>query len=132
MLWVRRYLDHRVCTGPHQQIVNLPFVLVRNIRDLLGQGEDKVEIPHRQQLGLSCSQPGFGSTGLTLRTVTITARVVGDVLVRTVVAPRNMTAKRCRPAALNGTHYLKLVQVDVPGIGCTPSSTMVAEDIRNL
>jgi hypothetical protein len=39
----------------------------------LGQSEDEVEIPHGQQLGLTCCQPSFGGTRLTFWAVTIAA-----------------------------------------------------------
>jgi len=41
-------LDHRVGTCPHQQIVELAFVLMRDVGDRFGQGEDKVEVSHGQ------------------------------------------------------------------------------------
>jgi len=64
---------------------------------------------------------------------------------RTVGAPRDMTAKRRRAAALDSTHDFELVPADVPhcpavvclqtmrgGVCRTPGSTMVTEDIRDL
>jgi hypothetical protein len=43
-----------------------------------------------------------------------------------------MSAKRRRAATLNRTHDFELVQADVPYVCRTPSSTMGAENIRNL
>jgi hypothetical protein len=40
-------------------------------------------IVHRQQLGLSCFEPGFGGTRLTLGAVPVAAGVVGDIVMRT-------------------------------------------------
>ena len=125
-------LDHRVRARPHQQIVDLAFVLMRDVSDRFGQGEDEMEIPHGQQFGLACRQPCLCGTGLTLGAVAIAARIVGDVLMRAVSAPRDMPAKRRRAAALDRAHHLQLVQADVPRIGRPPGSTMGAEDIRNL
>jgi len=51
---------------------------------------------------------------------------------RTVGAPRDMTAKRRRAAALDSTHDFELVPADVPCVCRTPGSTMVTEDIRDL
>jgi hypothetical protein len=49
-----------------------------------------------------------------------------------VCAPRDMTAKRRRSAALDCAHDFELVQADVPCVCRTPGSTMVTEDIRDL
>ena len=73
MFWVRRDPDHRVRARTHQQIIDLAFVLTRDISDRFGQGEDQVEIPHRQQLGLARRQPCLRGPGLTFGTVTIAA-----------------------------------------------------------
>ena len=62
----------------------------------------------------------------------ITARFVGDLLVRAVFTPGDMAAERRRAAALDGTHHLQLSEADMAGIGCPPGSTVDAEDIRNL
>ena len=66
-------LDHRVRAGAHQQIVDLAFVLMCYICDLLGQCEDQVKIPHRQQFCLARRQPCLGCTSLTFWAVTIAA-----------------------------------------------------------
>jgi len=51
---------------------------------------------------------------------------------RTVGAPRDMTAKRRGSTALNGAHNFELVQADVPCVCRTPGSTMGAENVRDL
>lgn len=124
--------DHRVCARPHQEIVDLPFVLVGDVRDRFGQCEDEVEIPHGQQFGLARRQPCSCRTRLAFGTVPIPARIVGDVLVRAVFTPDDMAAERRRAAALDGAHHLQLAEADVARIGRPPGSTMGAEDIRNL
>ena len=125
-------LDHRVRARPHQQIVDLAFVLMRDVSDRLWQGEDEVEIPHGQQLGLARRQPCLGGTRLALWAMAVAAGVVGDVLVRAVFAPRDMPAKRRRAAALDGAHHLQLVEADMARIRRPPGSTMGTEDIRDL
>ena len=105
---------------------------MRDVGDLFGQREDEVEVSHGQQLCFPCSQPSFGGTRLTFWAVPIAAGIIGDVLMRAVGAPRDMTAKRRCAAALNGTHDFELVQADMPSVCRTPGSTMGAEDIRDL
>ena len=108
VLWVMGNLDHRVRADAHQQIVDLPFVLIRDVSNGFGQREDEVEIPHRQQLGLACRQPGFGCPGLTFGAVPVATGVIGNVLMSAVFAARNVTAKLGCATALNCAHYLQL------------------------
>ena len=132
MLRVGSNLQDRVGTGPHPQIVALSFVLICDVSDRFWQGEDEVEIPHGQQLCFPGGQPCFCGAGLTFGTVTVTARIVGDVLMSAAFTPRDMTAECRRAAALDGAHHFELVQADVPRVRRTPGSTVGAEDIRNF
>jgi len=124
--------DHGVRARPHQQIVDLAFVLVRDVGDRLWQREDQVEIPHRQKFRLTRGQPGLGRTRLTFWAMAITARIVGDMLMRAVLAPCNMPAKRCRAAALDCAHDLQLIEADMARIRRPPGSTMGTENIRDF
>jgi hypothetical protein len=96
---IRRNLDHRVRAHPQQQIVDLPFVLIRDVGNWLWQVEDEMKIANGQQLGLTCRQPGFGSGGLTFGAVPVPTGVIRDMLMGTVFAARNVTAKRRREGA---------------------------------
>jgi hypothetical protein len=60
------------------------------------------------------------------------AAVIGDERVRAPLAARDMAAKGCRAAALDGRHHLQLVETDVTGIGTTPCRSVVAKNIRDL
>lgn len=124
--------DHRVRARPHQQIVDLAFVLAGEVSDWLWQCEDQVEIPHGQQHGLARCQPSLGCTRLTLGAMAIAARVVGNVFMPAVFAPRGMATERCRAAARDGVHDFQLVEADMARIGRPPGRTMDPEDIRNL
>ena len=44
----------------------------------------------------------------------------------------DMATERSRAAALDGAHDLELVEAQATGVGGTPSSPVVAEDIRDL
>jgi len=125
-------LDHRVRARPHQQVVDLAFVLVRDVCDGLGQCEDEVEIPHGQQLCFARRQPSLRRTRLTLWAMAVAARIVGDVFMRAVSAARNMPPKRRRAAALDGAHHFQLCQADMTRVCRTPSRTMGAENVRDL
>lgn len=62
----------------------------------------------------------------------VPARVICDVFMGAVFAACDVTAKRSRPAALDGAHHLQLVKADVPFVRGPIRSTMGTEDIRNL
>jgi len=73
VLGVGGYLDHGIRAGSHQQIVDPPFILMRDVSDGFRQCEDEVKVTHRQQLGLAGGQPCLGGAGLTLGAMAITA-----------------------------------------------------------
>jgi hypothetical protein len=96
------------------------------------QREHHVEIRHRQKLCLALGQPFLCGGALTLGTVPVAARVVGNDGVRALLAALDMAAECRRAAALDRCHHLQLVEADVAGIGRTPRHPVVAKDIRNL
>src|SRR5262249_14100885 len=77
-------------------------------------------------------EPLLGGGALTLGAMPVATAIVGNDSIGAVLAARDMAAERHRTAALDGRHYLQLVEADVPGIGAAPRRPMVAEDIRNL
>ena len=72
--------------GLKQEVVDHPLVLEGDGRDLLWKREDNVEVRHRQQIILAVLDPLCAAERLTLRTVPITTRVVGDALMPAGVA----------------------------------------------
>ncbi len=98
---VSRNLDHRICADTHQQVVNLPIVLMRDVGDRLRQREDKMEISDRQQFGLAGGQPRLRRAGLAFGAMAIAAGVVGDMLMTTVFAMSDMPTERCRATTLD-------------------------------
>jgi hypothetical protein len=123
---------HGLGRGLEQQIVDHRFVLIGDISDPSGQRKHHVEIRHRQQLRLALGQPFLSGGALTLGTVAVTAGVIGDDGVGTVLATLDMATERRRAAALDRRHHLQLVEADVTGIGSTPRRSVIAEDIRDL
>ena len=94
--------EHGVGRRFEQEIVDHGLVLVGDVGDRRRQCEHDVEVGHRQQLGLALGEPLFGRGALTLWAMPIAAAVVGDDGVRTVLAPRHMTAERHCAAAFDG------------------------------
>jgi hypothetical protein len=60
------------------------------------------------------------------------AGIVGDTLVRTVLAPLDMAAERRGPASLDRRHRLQLGEAQVTGVGLAPRRTMGAKDVGDL
>jgi len=111
--------------GPHQALMarmrpaTPTRVKVRRIGDVSNLGrkrEDHVDVFDRQQVVHPSLHPVLCRSTLALRAIPIAARVIGDVLMITFCASRNVTAERCRAAILNRRHYLQLWQVQVPGM----------------
>ena len=95
MLGVGGDRQHGLGVGLEQQAVDHPLVLVGNIGDCAWQGEDEVEVADGQQFGLAVGEPLPGRGTLTLRTVPVATRVVGDPGVIAVFADRDMAAECC-------------------------------------
>jgi hypothetical protein len=79
---VRRVLVRRL----EQECVAAALVLERDLRELLGQREDDVEVGDVQEFGLALGEPLGARRGLALGAVAVAAGVVGDVLVAAAVA----------------------------------------------
>jgi hypothetical protein len=67
-----------------------------------------VVILNRQQLRLTRRQPLLGLARLTLRAMTIPARVIGNAIRIALVAVQSMAAECIGSAALDGRHDLEL------------------------
>src|SRR3984893_3498035 len=112
--------EHGLGGGLEQQVVDDSLVLIGDIGDPSRQGEHHVIVRHRQQLCLALGQPFLSGGGLTFGTVPVTAGVIGDDGVSTLLAALDMPTERRCAAALDGRHHLQLVEADVAGIGTTP------------
>ena len=98
MLRVEGDFLKRVGRSPEQEIVDDGRVLQRERRQPLRYREDHVRVGHGQHIGLAGFEPGRLGAALTLRTVTVPARVVGDPPVSTGVALLDVTTKPRRSA----------------------------------
>ena len=65
--------------GLEQEVVDDGLVLVGNISNGSRQGEYDVVVLNRQEIGLAISEPLPGHRALTLWTMAVTTRVVGDL-----------------------------------------------------
>jgi hypothetical protein len=98
-------ITHRIGRGTEQNGVDDTLVLERDLRRRRGHGEDDMEIRHRQQLRLSCFEPRGPRQALTLRAVSVAARVVSATNQSAIVALFDMSAERGCPAGLDRRHH---------------------------
>jgi len=98
MLRVQGDLLKRLGHRPHQEIVQDALVLKHERREHLRHCEDHVRVGHRKYVGLACFEPCRLGAALTLRAVTVPARVVRDLAVSTRVTRIDVTTEPRSPA----------------------------------
>jgi len=123
---------HRLGGGAEQQSIDRLLIPESDTGDLGWQGEDQVEVFHRQQVFGPCRHPIACGGPLTFRAVPVFARVVRDVVVITFSASRHMPAERLGPAGLNGGHRFELAETDMSSIGPPPRRAVHAKDVSDL
>ena len=74
----------------------------------MGEREDEVEVRNRQQVGATGGKPSFLGESLTLRTMPVATRVVGD--------PHGTTAVTRLPMAAEGGGAAGLDRVESPAL----------------
>jgi L,D-peptidoglycan transpeptidase YkuD (ErfK/YbiS/YcfS/YnhG family) len=124
--------DHGLGAGLEQQVVDHSLVLKGDVGDQAWQGKNEVEVADREQLGLTVRKPVPRSSGLTLRTMTVAAGIVGDNGMVAVLTTGDMATERCGSTTLDRAHHLELAKAQMTGIGNTPGGSMAAEDVRDL
>ena len=97
-------MEERFGSAVEQDVVNLSWVLKRQAADLGGQREHDMEIGNRQQFGGAALEPAGALGVLTLRTVPVTARVVGDAYVGALAALFDMAAESGGATGFDGAH----------------------------
>ena len=122
----------RLRGGPEQEVVDGGLVLERDGADRGRQGEDDVVVGNRQEFGLAVFEPLPRRRGLALRAVAIAAGIVGDPLVRAVLAALDVSAERGRATGLDRRHDLQLGEADVTGVGLAPRRPVGAKDVGDL
>src|SRR6516165_3981759 len=132
VLGIGRDREERFGCRAEQQVVDHRLVLVSDRSDLGRQRKDHVEIADRQQIGLARCKPIRRRRALTLRAMAVTARVVGDAAVATVLATLDMPAERGRAALLDRRHDLELTQAHMSGIGPAPVGPMASKNVCDL
>jgi len=108
------------------------LVLEGDLGDLLGEGEDDVEVLHRQEICLPGLQPVGTGHGLALGTVPITARVVGNLFVTALVATLDVTAECCGSTGCQTTENSLLGRRDTITPDLEKGLAVSADDVGHL
>jgi hypothetical protein len=104
MLRIASDFEEGFGTGLQQQMIQNFLVLQGERRQLMGQGEDNMNVTGRQKFLATCFEPSVASVGLTLWAVPVAAAVVGDGrTVPAVGALIEMPAQGSGSTARNGS-----------------------------
>jgi hypothetical protein len=122
----------RLGCGAEQDRINDGLVLEGDLAGRGRQGEDEVEVGHRQELSPPVREPLRARQPLALRAMAIATGVVGDPDRAAVVALLDMAAECRRPARRDGAHHAALDATEMTGMRLPKRFAVVAEDIRHL
>ncbi len=128
MFRIAGHLPECLGAGLKQQVIDHPFVLIRQTRDRLGDGKDDMDVTGRQQLPGPPGDPPVPGSGLALRTVPVSARVVGEGTMRTrrLGTPVPVTTEIGRAAPQD-----RIEDAGMPPVG-RKVGTMTTDDIGQL
>lgn len=132
MFRVQGDLLKRTGRGTEQEIVDDRWVLKCERRQQVRDREDHVCIGHRQYVGLACFEPGRLGAALTLRTVTVPARVVGDPPMSAGVARIDVAPQPRAPAGQDPVDDRALLPAPRQTAVLEPTSQVPLEDLRDL
>jgi hypothetical protein len=124
--------QHRFRGRAKQQIIDHRLVLEGDVGNWGRQGEHHMEISDRQQVGLTCREPGARGGALALRAVPVAAGVVGDPPVPAVVAGLDVTAQCGGAAVLDRRHDLELTKAEMADMARPVGGAGDAEDVGDL
>ena len=117
--------------GLEQDAEDDPAVAEADGGDLRWQGEDHVEVGHRQELGDARLAPALGGHPLASRAVAVATGVVERMLAPAAVTGVDVPAEQSGAARLDGAHDLEPDGVDAPFAALTESGAGAAEDLRH-
>src|SRR5271163_3991429 len=87
-------LKQSLGAGAKQKAVNLALVLQRQRSQFMGQCEDDMDVRHRQKIPAARVKPAVAGVSLALRTMPVSARVIGDGLIVATGTGIDVSAER--------------------------------------
>jgi len=121
--------------SPHwreQEIVDELLVLQGQWRQLTRKREDHMHVARREKFSPTCGDPPFPGSGLTFRTVPVTAGVVRDGAIPAAGALIEMTAECGSTTARNGPQHFDVLPTEPVPISFEKSSSRGADEIGHL
>src|ERR1035441_4680675 len=122
----------RLRTGAKQEIVDELLVLQGQWRQLTRKREDHMHVARREKFSSTCGDPPFPGSGLTFRTVPVTAGVVRDGAIPAAGALIEMTAECGSTTARNGPQHFDVLPTKPVLISFEESSSRGADEIGHL
>ena len=119
----------RLGGGAHQEAVDRMLVLEGDLGSRRRQSEDDMEVGNRQQLRLTSRQPLGARRPLTLRTMAVSAPVVGDAGEPAVVAAFDVPAEAGCPASHDRADHASLDAPEMSGVRSFITLAVAAEDV---
>jgi len=109
---IARHVVQRLRDGGKEQTVRQLWIRTKERMELIGDSEDDMVVLDRQQMLLLCGEPADLLKALTLRTVPISTRIVGDLTKPTPVTLVQMTAESRGAATQDVSHHTYLLTVE--------------------
>jgi hypothetical protein len=125
------HLAQRGRTRLKEPGVQLRRVAIAERQQRMRQGEDDMHVRHVEELALPGREPAGARLRLTLRTVPIATRVIGDGLMAAGVTPIHVATERNRATACDRTEHGALLRTE-PRMLREEGVTLRVEDIGHL
>ena len=113
-----------------QEVVDHLWISLGERVDLVGQGEDQMEIGHRQELCTACLDPTLLGQRLALRAMAVAAGVVTGDLRPTAITRLQMAPEGRRTAVLDGLHHAALLRAE--SMRTAIGLAVFSKDLREL
>src|SRR5713101_5685543 len=132
MLGIARDFQKGFRTGAKQEIVDDPLVLQDQRGQMTRKGEDHMDVARREKFSLTCCDPPFPGSSLTLRAVAVPAGVVGDGAMPAASAFIEMTAECRGTTPRNGQEHFAVLPADPLAVSFDEGSSCAADEIGHL
>jgi hypothetical protein len=124
--------DERLGRGAEQDVVQVLLMTPDDLPQLMGHGEDHVNVGDRQEFMPSLCHPGFGVEAMTRGATAVAAEVVDVVFLATAIALPQLPPQRFSPAgekSLDGPAMARQQLLPKPVHVLVP---IAPEDVRHL
>jgi hypothetical protein len=132
VLGVGRNFKHGLRAGAEEQIVEQPWIALAERVQLVGQGEDDVEVGYAEQILFAPCEPALASLGLALGTVPVATGVVGNCLVVATEAGVHMASERSRATCADGPQHVELLVAEPGAVLFAEAVTANSKDVGHL